>query len=103
MAEDSVRDPRSLLDAVKAQEKAMLNDEGFLSSHHVRGRGFPTERPHGVSDGALTDAVENQLVHRVKLHGETHVSGDTSRAEAAAEAGAASGGGGQDRLGGGET
>ena len=83
----------------------MLNDEGFLSSHHVRGKGFPTERPHGVSDGALTDAVENQLVHRVKLHwgGSTHVSGDTSRAEAAAEAGAASGGGGQDRLGGGET
>ena len=72
MAEDSVRDPRSLLDGVKGQEKAMLNDEGFLSSHHVRGRGFPTERPHGVSDGALTDAVENQLVHRVKLHGEAH-------------------------------
>ena len=69
MAEDSVRDPRSLLDAVKGRDNANLNDEGFLSSYHVRGHGFPKERPQGVADGALTEVVERQLVSHVELTG----------------------------------
>ena len=48
MAEDSVRDPRSLLDAVKGHEKKMLNDEGFFEFSPREGPRFPNgEAPRG--------------------------------------------------------
>jgi len=54
---------------VRGRDNANLNDEGFLSSYHVRGHGFPRERPQGVADGALTEVVEKQLVSHVELAG----------------------------------
>jgi hypothetical protein len=70
MAEDSIESSRALLDIVKGKWNESAEDEGFLSSHHVRGAAFPREIPAGVSDGALTAATEDELVHRTALRGE---------------------------------
>lgn len=68
MVEDSVKDPRALLDAVKGAG-APACDQGFLSTHHVRGASFPRQVPTQCADGEWNDAVEEDLVERVMLTG----------------------------------
>ena len=50
MEADSSADPRTLLDAVKGIENQAMSDEGFLSSHHKRGLGFPRQIPTAVKE-----------------------------------------------------
>jgi hypothetical protein len=64
---NSVADARTLLDAVKGEVNARSNDEGFLSSHHLRGSQYAKVYPAGVNDGALCPATENELVCHVEL------------------------------------
>ena len=51
MIEDSVLDPRKLLDSIKGDGGKHLCDEGFLSSHHKRGPAFPRQVPSHCADG----------------------------------------------------
>eukprot|EP00928_Gymnodinium_smaydae_P078285 TRINITY_DN6210_c0_g1_i5.p1 TRINITY_DN6210_c0_g1~~TRINITY_DN6210_c0_g1_i5.p1 ORF type:complete len:398 (+),score=105.12 TRINITY_DN6210_c0_g1_i5:421-1614(+) len=68
MVEDSVRDPKALLDAIKGAA-APACDEGYLSTHHVRGAAFPRQVPTQCADGELNDVVEDDLVEDVELTG----------------------------------
>ena len=61
MEADSSADPRALLDAVKGNENKALSDEGFLSSHHKRGLGFPRQRPAACADGAFSEELDGLL------------------------------------------
>lgn len=69
---DSVADPRKLLDVVKGESGEGLNDEGFLSSHHRRGAGFPQQCPGACADGVFGEEIEG-LIHREELRGHSLV------------------------------
>ena len=68
MVEDSVKDPKALLDAVKGVA-APTCDEGYLSTHNVRGAAFPRQVPTRCADGELNEVVEEDLVQDVELTG----------------------------------
>ncbi|CAK9026775.1 Hypothetical protein SCF082_LOCUS17652 [Durusdinium trenchii] len=65
--ECDTRSPRDLLNAIKGSLGQNLLDEGFLSSHHRRGRSFPQQTPMNCADGAFQE--HPQLLPRISLVG----------------------------------
>lgn len=67
MEADSSSDPRMLLDAVKGKQNRSLTDEGFLSSHHKRGRAFAWQLPAPCADGIYSSQVQSQVTTYAEL------------------------------------
>eukprot|EP00931_Biecheleriopsis_adriatica_P029028 TRINITY_DN1728_c0_g1_i1.p1 TRINITY_DN1728_c0_g1~~TRINITY_DN1728_c0_g1_i1.p1 ORF type:complete len:1361 (-),score=330.68 TRINITY_DN1728_c0_g1_i1:38-4078(-) len=66
-----VSEGRRLLDVIKGKSAMDLNDEGFLSSFHMRPQPlFPHSLPKGLPDAVLTPKLRAQFVRKVVLQGE---------------------------------
>ncbi|CAL1170359.1 unnamed protein product [Cladocopium goreaui] len=71
LALDQPEEGRQLLEIVKGGAETVLCDEGFLSSFPTRPREFFAEAlPKGVPD-ELSEQIQEKLVHRISLSGES--------------------------------